>query len=176
MSHVQAKDDTFSSSGKGSIRITESAVENQDTLDVGVYNLDPKVPEMDFLKNADEDTGLDKEDRITKPIPPVHFYPLESEQRILEVVRPVYVIVYDPDMSFVREMEVYKSGNPDHHLKVYFLFYEDSTEVRKFEASIRRENSAFENLIHQKASMMIPVDQVLIASHKKINFYVTIVS
>ncbi len=152
------------------------AVENQDTLDVGVYNLDPKVPEMDFLKNADEDTGLDKEDRITKPIPPVHFYPLESEQRILEVVRPVYVIVYDPDMSFVREMEVYKSGNPDHHLKVYFLFYEDSTEVRKFEASIRRENSAFENLIHQKASMMIPVDQVLIASHKKINFYVTIVS
>jgi DNA excision repair protein ERCC-4 len=139
--------------------MTESAVENQDTLDVGVYNRDPQVPEMDVLKNADEDTGLDEEDRITKPIPPVHFHPLESEHRILEVVRPVYVIVYDPDMSFVREMEVYKSGNPDHHLKVYFLFYEDSTEVRKFEASIRRENSAFENLIHQKASMMIPVDQ-----------------
>jgi hypothetical protein len=32
---------------------------------------------MDVLKNADEDTGLDEEDRITKPIPPVHFYPLE---------------------------------------------------------------------------------------------------
>ena len=51
--------------------------------------------------------------------------------------------------------------NQDRPLKVYFLFYEESTEARKFEASIRRENNSFEALIRQKASMMIPVDQVL---------------
>ncbi|KAJ1299244.1 hypothetical protein BS78_01G517000 [Paspalum vaginatum] len=35
----------------------------------------------------------------------------------------------------------------------------DSTEVQKFESSIRRENEAFESLIRQKSLMMIPVDQ-----------------
>ncbi|XP_028762572.1 DNA repair endonuclease UVH1 isoform X2 [Neltuma alba] len=94
-----------------------------------------------------------------KPLPPVHFYALESDQPILDVLQPSIVIVYHPDMTFVREIEVYKSENPSKRLKVYFLFYEDSTEVQKFEASIRRENGAFESLIRQKSMMMIPVDQ-----------------
>ena len=96
----------------------------------------------------------------TKPIPPVHFYALESEQRILELVRPLYVVVYDPEMAFVRELEVFKAMNQDRQLKVYFLLYEDSTEVRRFETTIKKENTAFENLIRQKATMTIPVDQV----------------
>lgn len=96
----------------------------------------------------------------SKSIPPVHFYALESEQRILELVRPLYVVVYDIDMAFVRELEVYKAMNPHRALKVYFLLYEESTEGRRFEASIKRENTAFENLIRQKATMTIPVDQV----------------
>jgi DNA excision repair protein ERCC-4 len=171
-----AKEDTLTSSGKCNTEVTESVIENQDNLNVGINNPNPQVPDMDGLMNANGDRGLEEEQRKNKPIPPVHFYALESEQRILEVVRPVYVVVYDPDMSFVREMEVYKSENPGRHLKVYFLFYEDSTEGRKFEASIRRENSAFENLIRQKASMMIPVDQVLKATHRKLACCVTIVS
>lgn len=43
---------------------------------------------------------------------------------------------------------------PNHQLKNHSL-----EEVQKFEASIRREKSAFESLIRQKASMMIPADQ-----------------
>lgn len=78
----------------------------------------------------------------------------------MELVRPLYVVVYDPDMAFVRELEVYKAMNSDRPLKVYFLLYEDSTEGRRFETSIRKENTAFENLIRQKATMTIPVDQV----------------
>lgn len=97
--------------------------------------------------------------RNAKPIPPVHFYALESDQPILDILKPSVVIVYHPDMMFVREIEVYKAENPSKKLKVYFLFYEDSTEVQKFEASIRRENRAFESLIRQKSLMMIPVDQ-----------------
>lgn len=95
-----------------------------------------------------------------KNLPPVHFYALESDQPILDILKPSVVIVYHPDMTFVREIEVYKAETPSKKLKVYFLFYEDSTEVRKFEASIRRENGAFESLIRQKSMMMIPVDQV----------------
>ncbi|XP_027193341.1 DNA repair endonuclease UVH1 isoform X3 [Cicer arietinum] len=97
--------------------------------------------------------------RDGKPLPPVHFYALESDQPILDILKPSIIIVYHPDMTFVREIEVYKSENPSKRLKVYFIFYEDSTEVQKFEASIRRENGAFESLIRQKSMMMIPVDQ-----------------
>lgn len=95
-----------------------------------------------------------------KPLPPILFCALESDQPILDILKPSIIIVYHPDMSFVREIEVYRAENPSKGLKVYFLFYEDSTEVQKFEASIRRENGAFESLIRQKSMMIIPVDQV----------------
>lgn len=95
-----------------------------------------------------------------KPLPPVHFYALESDQPILDILKPSIIIVYHPDMTFVREIEVYKAEKPSKNVKVYFIFYEESTEVQKFEASIRRENGAFESLIRQKSMMMIPVDQV----------------
>jgi DNA excision repair protein ERCC-4 len=98
----------------------------------------------------------------TKPLPPVQFYALDSDQRILEEWKPSVVIVYHPDMTFVREIEIYRAENPKRKVKVYFIFYEDSAEAQKFEASIRRENSAFESLIRQKSLMMIPVDQVLL--------------
>ncbi|KAM7253923.1 hypothetical protein ACFE04_031605 [Oxalis oulophora] len=94
-----------------------------------------------------------------KRLPPVHFHPLESEQPILDILKPSVIVVYHPEMTFVREIEVYKAENPSKKVKVYFLFYENSTEVQKFEASIRRENGAFESLIRQKSLMMIPVDQ-----------------
>ncbi|PRQ18415.1 putative RuvA domain 2, restriction endonuclease type II [Rosa chinensis] len=99
------------------------------------------------------------ESRTAKPLPPVHFYALESGQPILDILRPSTIVVYHPDMTFVREIEVHKAENPSKKLKVYFLFYENSSEGQKFEASIRRENGAFESLIRQKSLMMIPVDQ-----------------
>ncbi|KAK9667951.1 hypothetical protein RND81_13G023200 [Saponaria officinalis] len=93
-----------------------------------------------------------------RPLPPVHFHALESDQCILDILNPSVIIVYHPDINFVREIEVYNAEYPSRKVKVYFLFYEESTEVQKFEASIRRENTAFESLIRQKSMMMIPVN------------------
>lgn len=95
----------------------------------------------------------------TKKLPPLHFYAFDSDLHILDILQPSIIILYHPDMAFVREIEIYKAENPSKKVKVYFLFYEESTEVQKFEASIRRENGAFESLIRQKSLMMIPVDQ-----------------
>ncbi|XP_021765771.1 DNA repair endonuclease UVH1-like [Chenopodium quinoa] len=109
------------------------------------------------LRRHTEDIDVD----ITtsrRPLPPVHFHALESDQPILDILKPSIIIAYHPDITFVREVEVYNAENPSKKLKVYFLFYEDSTEVQKFEASIRRENGAFESLIRQKSMMMIPVN------------------
>jgi len=102
-----------------------------------------------------------------KPLPPVQFHALDSDQHVIDVWKPSVIIVYHPDITFVREIEVYKAENSSRKLKVYFLFYEDSTEVQKFESSIRRENEAFESLIRQKSLMMIPVDQVVFHSVTK---------
>lgn len=101
--------------------------------------------------------GVDTEGTM---LPPVHFYAIESDTHILDILKPSVIIVYHPDVAFVREIEIYKSENPSSKLKVYFLFYDDSTEVQKFEASIRRENAAFESLIRQKSMMMMPAYQV----------------
>ncbi|KFK33029.1 hypothetical protein AALP_AA6G321200 [Arabis alpina] len=115
-------------------------------------------------KASEASTSAPREANVVHPngakkIPPVHFYALESDQPILDILKPSVIIVYHPDMGFVREIEVYKAENPLQKLKVYFLFYDESTEVQKFEASIRRENGAFETLIRQKSSMIIPVNQ-----------------
>ncbi|TYI15519.1 hypothetical protein ES332_A08G191400v1 [Gossypium tomentosum] len=106
-------------------------------------------------KNIYNDRNADN----PKQLPPVHFHALERDQPILDVLKPSVIIVYHPDMTFVREIEVYKAENPGKKVRVYFLFYDASTEVQKFKASIRRENGAFESLIRQKSMMMIPVDQ-----------------
>lgn len=134
-------------------------------------DLDPVVP-GDFSEGTTGCTSLDKgiirrhtqegdHTLLTnsKRLPPVHFYALENKQQILDALKPSVVIVYHPDLAFVREIEIYKAENPLINLKVYFLFYEDSTELQKFEASIHKENGAFESLIRQKSLMMIPVDQ-----------------
>ncbi|KAJ4712620.1 DNA repair endonuclease UVH1 [Melia azedarach] len=121
------------------------------------------MPESAFVENGVLWKHNQKMDatqlKDSKPLPHVHFYALESDQPILDVLKPSAIVVYHPDVRFVREIEVYKAENPSMKLKVYFLFYEESTEVQKFEASIRRENGAFESLIRQKSLMMIPIDQ-----------------
>ncbi|XP_077237362.1 restriction endonuclease, type II-like superfamily protein [Tasmannia lanceolata] len=114
--------------------------------------------DKEVLREHSQEVGT-SEYTLAKPLPPVQFYALDSDQHILDVMKPSAIVVYHPDMTFVREIEIYKAENPSKILKVYFLFYEDSTEVQKFEASIRRENGAFESLIRQKSLMMIPVDQ-----------------
>nr|GMD97283.1 DNA repair endonuclease UVH1 [Ipomoea batatas] len=111
-----------------------------------------------LLQKDEKTVGVESSTK-TKQLPPLHFYALESNQHILDILKPSVIIVYHPEIAFVREIEIYKAENPSIKVKVYFLFYEDSTEVQKFEASVRRENGAFESLIRQKSLMMIPVDQ-----------------
>ncbi|GJZ18408.1 hypothetical protein Tco_0554531 [Tanacetum coccineum] len=109
---------------------------------------------VSFLKKHVDTSESDKR------IPPIHFYAYESGQKVLDYLKPSEIIVYHPDIAFVREIKVYKAENPSKKVKLYFLFYEDSTEVQKFEASICRENRAIESFIRQKSMMIQLVDQV----------------
>eukprot|EP00891_Asterochloris_glomerata_P002772 jgi/Astpho2/2772/gw1.00050.23.1_t len=87
------------------------------------------------------------------------FYALESNhQTVLWDVRPDVVIMYDPDMACIRQLEVYQAERLDKKIKVFHLVYEDSFEADKFMAGVDREASAalHSNIIKRKEVMALP--------------------
>ncbi|XP_052256550.1 DNA repair endonuclease XPF-like [Dreissena polymorpha] len=79
--------------------------------------------------------------------------------RTLGEVQPTYVVLYDPDMEFVRQLEVYRATHPDRPLRVYFLMYVGSVEEQRYLTSLRKEKEAFEYLIREKGTMVIPEER-----------------
>ncbi|CAI8009793.1 DNA repair endonuclease XPF [Geodia barretti] len=100
------------------------------------------------------------------PEPVVVFHALEiaGEQphqlhRVLDELRPRYVVMYDPDVRSVRQLEVYQSSHPETRVRVYFLLYDISVEEQRYLTALRREKEAFQQLIRERAQMVLPVDQ-----------------
>ncbi|CAG8443290.1 10311_t:CDS:10 [Ambispora gerdemannii] len=84
----------------------------------------------------------------------------EDDDRLLESLKPKFIIIYHPDPAFVRRVEVYKASNPNLSIRVYFMMYEDSVEEQRYLTSIRKEKEAFERLIREKATMALPIGQM----------------
>lgn len=106
--------------------------------------------------------------------------------KLLEEFKPRYVILYDVEMSVVRQLEVFQARQPDFkvllwtsqiwiffcvyfgddiityleydyfQVKVYFLVYSNSVEEQAYLTSLRREKEAFEFLIKEKGSLVLP--------------------
>ncbi|CCD47914.1 hypothetical protein BofuT4_P114180.1 [Botrytis cinerea T4] len=85
----------------------------------------------------------------------VHAYDGDMDEHILEEVKPRYIIMYEPDTSFVRRVEVYRSSHNDRNVRVYFLYYGGSVEEQRYLSSTRREKDAFTKLIKEKANMSV---------------------
>ncbi|CAG04487.1 unnamed protein product, partial [Tetraodon nigroviridis] len=82
-----------------------------------------------------------------------------SLTRVLHEVEPSFVVLYDAELSFVRQLEIYKACRPGKPLRVYFLIYGGSTEEQKYLTSLSKEKKAFEHLIREKATMVIPEER-----------------
>ncbi|NXN30436.1 XPF endonuclease, partial [Nycticryphes semicollaris] len=78
--------------------------------------------------------------------------------RVLHEVEPRYVVLYDAELTFVRQLEIYKASRPGKPL-VYFLIYGGSTEEQRYLTALRKEKEAFEKLIREKASMVVPEER-----------------
>uniref|UniRef100_A0A673VTU3 DNA repair endonuclease XPF n=1 Tax=Suricata suricatta TaxID=37032 RepID=A0A673VTU3_SURSU len=76
--------------------------------------------------------------------------------RVLHEVEPRYVVLYDAELTFVRQLEIYRASRPGKPLRVYFLIYGGSTEEQRYLTALRKEKEAFEKLIREKASMVVP--------------------
>lgn len=75
--------------------------------------------------------------------------------RLLEEVQPKYIIMYDSDLTFIRQVEVWQANHIE-RVRVYFLLYKGTTEEQVYLTNIKREKDAFEYLINEKATMVIP--------------------
>lgn len=63
--------------------------------------------------------------------------------------------MYEPDASFIRRVEVYRSSHNDRNVRVYFLYYSGSVEEQRYLSMVRREKDAFTKLIKERASMSV---------------------
>ncbi|XP_061912208.1 DNA repair endonuclease XPF [Entelurus aequoreus] len=82
-----------------------------------------------------------------------------SLTRVLHEVEPTFVVLYDVEVSFVRQLEIYKACRPGKALRVYFLIYGGSTEEQKYLTGLSKEKKAFEHLIREKATMVVPEER-----------------
>ncbi|CAL8302324.1 unnamed protein product [Lota lota] len=82
-----------------------------------------------------------------------------SLTRVLREVEPSFVVLYDAELSFVRQLEIYKANRPGKSLRVYFLIYGGSTEEQRYLTALSKEKKAFEHLIREKATMVVPEER-----------------
>ncbi|KAG0025165.1 hypothetical protein BGZ82_010184 [Podila clonocystis] len=90
----------------------------------------------------------------------VRTYSGESDAKLLENIKPRFIIMYDPDPTFVRCIEVYKACNPGKQVRVYFTVYDNSVEEQLYLSALRREKDAFTKLIKDKSAMVLPIGDV----------------
>ncbi|KAJ4298537.1 DNA repair protein RAD16 [Collariella sp. IMI 366227] len=106
---------------------------------------------MDPLENMDDYYQLyEMQDLVV-----IHAYDGDQDEHILEEIKPKYIIMYEPDASFIRRVEVYRSSHNDRNVRVYFLYYGGSVEEQRYLSTVRREKDAFTKLIKERASMSV---------------------
>ncbi|CAH2306930.1 DNA repair endonuclease XPF [Pelobates cultripes] len=133
------------------IKYNEESISQESSVE------EPKFEDLQLNLPSDSCYGILKE-----PLTVIH--PLQgctdpyALTRVLHEVEPRYVVLYDAELSFVRQLEIYRASKQK-PLRVYFLIYGGSTEEQRYLTALRKEKEAFEQLIREKASMVIPEER-----------------
>ncbi|KAG7444880.1 uncharacterized protein BT62DRAFT_981292 [Guyanagaster necrorhizus] len=77
-------------------------------------------------------------------------YSDDTDDRMLDEIKPRFIVMFEPCMEFIRRVEVYKCSNPGLSVRVYHMVYANSCEEHKYLAGIRREKESFERLIRER--------------------------
>lgn len=78
---------------------------------------------------------------------------------LLEQYRPSFVVMYNADVAFVRQVEVFKAESPGRPMRLYLLAYEDHVDEDRYRDVLQREKLAFKTLIRERATMLLHADQ-----------------
>ncbi|OWB78131.1 nucleic acid binding protein [[Candida] boidinii] len=115
------------------------------------------IDDLNFLNNDINDTsfGLDLNFELidTKDEIIIERYDNKNDDSLLQELMPSVIILYEPDLSFIRRVESYQATRRDAPAKTYFMYYGSSTEEEKYLSSIKKEKESFTKLIREKASM-----------------------
>ena len=89
----------------------------------------------------------------------IYVHALTDRGAILATLNPSFVVVYDPDAAFIREIETHKASRPGAPMRVYFLVHDTSLEEQRYLSSVRYETEAFDGLVRAKQHMAMPAEQ-----------------
>ncbi|VDN55404.1 unnamed protein product [Dracunculus medinensis] len=131
-------------------RLKEKAETNYNNA-IAEPNSNVEVSDEGSCKQTDE--PLKESDPLLLIIPHGEKY---SILRQLKCLAPNFVILYHSDLTTLRLLEIYKACNVDHDLFIYVLMYRESNEEERYLYSLRNEQLAFEQLVREQGSLLIP--------------------
>ncbi|CCE62341.1 hypothetical protein TPHA_0C01850 [Tetrapisispora phaffii CBS 4417] len=94
------------------------------------------------------------------------FSDIENDSQLQEIM-PSYIIMYEPDLTFIRRVEVYKAINAELSPNIFFMYYGDSIEEQRYLTQIKKEKDAFTKLIRENAKLAQSFEADLDLSHLK---------
>ncbi|KAI9307779.1 hypothetical protein BJ944DRAFT_261379 [Cunninghamella echinulata] len=151
--NVNTPESTSRQNKNTDINISEDADEDDDDKDFVMDNI---IANLELNKHD----ILPKFDQVSPgSMVSIQCYDNDVDEQLLDDYKPRYIIMYDPDPSFIRRIEVYRASNPSLKVRVYFMVYDNSVEEQKYLSLIRKEKEAFEKLIREKSVMAIPIRQ-----------------
>lgn len=84
---------------------------------------------------------------------------LQLEQLLLKY-HPWYIIMFDPDMESIRRLELYQGRKcSPQKCQIYFFLFEGSAEEQRYLTTLRKEKDAFETLLKEQESLVIPAER-----------------
>ncbi|KAI0365205.1 hypothetical protein BV20DRAFT_954830 [Pilatotrama ljubarskyi] len=89
----------------------------------------------------------------------VRAYSDDTDDQVLQELKPRFIVMYEPNLEFIRRIEVYRNSNPGLGVRVYFMMYKLSCEEGKYLTGLRREKESFERLIKERGSMLMPIHE-----------------
>jgi DNA excision repair protein ERCC-4 len=139
----------------------ESKMSKED-VEMELFELSVDDETIDVLKSEEaEEVHLVKED--VSPDDYEYFdrenqiivakYNHQSDNQLLQELMPSFIVMYDPDLSFIRRVEVYQAIHKNNPAKTYFMYYNDSVEEQNYLTTIRKEKEAFTKLIREKSKL-----------------------
>lgn len=136
--------------GDGDININNITIEklneeiNKDPLNESTVDAKDYIEELDL---ADE---LASKISFLKPNDSLFIcrYGSEESKTILDTLQPKYVILYEPNLEFIRQLDLYKHVHPT--TKIYLLYYRDTVEEQHHLTTLKREKKIFVRLLKER--------------------------
>lgn len=98
-----------------------------------------RVAEYSFI-NCGDQVIIEKFDNI-------------SDDSLLQEIMPSFIIMYEPDLAFIRRVEIHRAIHRDLPPKVFFMYYGESVEEQGHLTAIKKEKDAFTKLIREHAML-----------------------